>query len=159
MNKKTTLLLISLILILSLSACQWGAQENYEAGDPIKQPINPEEQPTPTPEPSQALLANTGSHTYSVTATPLTCDLTLNHPEQAINIEFEGTTAVISHPELDTSETYGLAGEDRYTRINDQYKTIVVTFSVNGFNLEIFDPEADPHVDEPCGYFTYALTE
>ena len=157
MNKRTTLLLISLTLILVLSACKLGGAENYETGDPAKQPVNPEAVPTPTPEPSPAILANTGSHTYSVTATPLTCELTLTYPEQLIEIQFVGTTAVITHPELDTSETYGIAGDDRYSRINDTLKTIVIEFSVDGFQLSIFDPESDPHVDEPCGYFTYTL--
>ena len=77
MTRKVVLLLISLILILSVSACQLGAADEYETGDPIKQPINPEKQATPTPEPSQAIMANTGVHAYSITATENTCALTL----------------------------------------------------------------------------------
>ncbi|MBN2045972.1 MAG: hypothetical protein JW757_13200 [Anaerolineales bacterium] len=156
MNKKTPILLISLILILILSACQLGA-DDYQSGDPAKQPHNPQEVPTPTPEPSPAILANSGTHRYTVTATPLTCELTLTDSEKTMNIVFEGTTAILTNEDKGTSETYGIAGEDRYSRINDSFKTIVVLFSTQGYVLQIFEPEADPWVDEPCGYFTHTL--
>jgi hypothetical protein len=160
MFKKTALLLIALILILLLSACQFGASENeYEAGDPIKQPLNPEVQPTPTPEPSPAMLANSGTHTYSVTATENTCALTLGSPEKNMNIEFKGTTAEITDLEMEVTEVYGHSRDDRYSRISDSFKTIVIYFSTDGYELQIYESEAYPDEDEPCGYFTFTLID
>ena len=100
-----------------------------------------------------------GSHPYSVTAAEISCPLSLSAEEQVRLIEFEGNQIRVWNFAGDAYETYDKIGPQRYMRINDADRPIVVVISMEGYMLEVYDEGADVDQASPCGYFTFSLVD
>lgn len=110
--------------------------------------------PEMTPE-----LRNSGINFYSVTVTEGDCPLSLSVPEQDKQIEFIGDQARIWNNNNDSISSYDQVGPHSYLRINDAGKPILVTFSMEGYVLEVYNEGEDPDAVSPCGYFVFTLVD
>ena len=114
---------------------------------------------TPADQPMTPEMRNSGINFYTVTVTENSCSLSLSAAEQNRRIEFEGDQVRIWSNNSDSISTYDLYGQHRYLRVNDAGKPIVVTFSMEGYVLEVYNEGDNPNKTSPCGYFTFTLGE
>lgn len=174
MTDKSKLLMIAAALALAALACQTvmsgGLDEQVENHPPaatVAQLPTATPQPSATPRPSDTPeptvttpeMRVSGLHPYSVTVNEISCSLSLSAEEQVRLIEFEGDQVRVWHSEGDEYETYDKIGPQRYLRINDAGRPIVVVISIEGYVLEVYDEGADVDQASPCGYFTFTLTD
>lgn len=108
---------------------------------------------------SEQEMRNAGTHMYTVTFTEVTCELELSEEEQKRTIEYTESQVLISNNVAEGFEIYDEYGENSYLRINNADKPILVTFSMDGYVLEVYDPGEEPSESDPCGYFTFTLAD
>ena len=104
-------------------------------------------------------MLNQGINFYTVTKHEITCGLTVTEEQQHREISFGEDRVSIQNRTTGLYSDYDLIGPHRYLRYNKANKPIVVEFSSQGFKLEVYYFNADPMLDEPCGYFIFTLTE
>lgn len=108
---------------------------------------------------SEQEMRNAGTHVYTVTYTEVTCELELSEEEQSRTIEFTESQVNISNNVAEGFQVYDEYGEHSYLRVNNADKPILVTFTMDGYLLEIYDPGENPAEADPCGYFTFTLVD
>jgi hypothetical protein len=94
-----------------------------------------------------------------VTATEITCELSLSATEQNRLIEFSENHVKIWNSNKDGFEIYDSIGAHRFMRIKNADRPIVIVFSLEGYVLEVYDIGVDLNTDSPCGNFTFTSVD
>lgn len=153
MPDKLKLSFLAAALVLASLACQ------TLMGGPEVPTATLEEAVQIVPPLTEPEMRNAGTHLYTVVLTEGTCELSLSEEEQRRTIEFTESQALISNNVAEGFEIYDEYGENSYIRINNADKPILVTFSMDGYLLEVYDPGENPSEADPCGYFTFTLAD
>jgi hypothetical protein len=151
MKSKWKIILVVLALALAMLAC-----ETVMSADPTQTPL-PTQKPLPSPTVETPEMRNGGINPYRVVATDQGCPLSVSSEYQDRRIEFEGNQVRIWNYGYEGFETYDQVSPHRYLRYNTVNNPIVVTFTMEGYILEVFTEGDDIDAVQPCGYFTFTL--
>jgi hypothetical protein len=168
MNRTYRFFLLTAALVLLL-ACNFplSGQENTEEEGvlptlPLISQPTVEKAPTatlpplPTASPQEV---NTGTHNLHVVPTSLTCELSTEEGDETRTITFTADQVEITNSNKEGSAFYQKIGENRYMRINDAGRPIVVVLNTTGYVLEIYDVDADPDQTDACAYYTFTIQD
>lgn len=159
MKKRNPFLLIACLMLLLLScSLPFLAAEEDTPQEPPQLPASAPQEP---PQPAHATPEeiNTGNHTYSVTPTSVTCELSTEKRVEIRSITFTDGRVEITNANKEGSAFYEKIGENRYMRTNDSGRPIVVTFNTSGYMMSVFDVGADPNQTSACAFYMFILIE